>query len=181
MQDEFYVPKVDPRPADQRELDAVGTKRDRSERWILAVLLAEPHRWHGLVDRVHVTDFTDPARRKLADLYWQQQQDEGERVFNEFLDVLRASASSGQSPEVASLAVELLAELEDPTTAPDAAPKPGVLLAEAVRLLDEVRAGGERDKLVADLRRNSAGADGAAVLRELAERAGRPDMRRIGS
>jgi hypothetical protein len=47
--------------------------RDRSERWILAILLAEPHRWLELQQQVHPPDFVDPSRRQLAEVYWQQQ------------------------------------------------------------------------------------------------------------
>ncbi len=110
-----------------------------------------------------MTDFTDPARRKLADLYWQQQQDEGEPVFNEFLDVLRAASDEDGSADLPSLAVELVTEL-DGQTAADEGPAGGPLLADALRLLDEIRAGEERDKLMAQLRRTS-GADADAPNR----------------
>ncbi len=158
------------------------TARDTAERWILAVLLSEPHRWSGLVDRVHVTDFLDPARRKLADLYWQQQQDEGEPVFNELLGLLQAASEEEGSHDLASLAVGLHDELADRTADPDAGVDAGTLLAEALRLLDEIRSDGERDKLVAQLRRTSGAAvDAAESLRQLQERARRPDLRRVRS
>ena len=54
------------------------TARDRSERWILGVLLVEPQRWFDVQKNVHVSDFTDEPRRKLAEIYWQHHQDEGE-------------------------------------------------------------------------------------------------------
>ena len=85
------------------------TAQEKSERWILAALLSEPHLWAGLIG-VDVTDFTDPARRLLAEVYWQHQRDEGEPAFNEFLDVLRAA--SPPEVDLATLAVELLGDLE---------------------------------------------------------------------
>jgi hypothetical protein len=175
---------------------AVRSARESAERWILAVLLAEPGRWHGLVDRVHVTDFTADDLRRVAEIYWQHQQDEGEPVFNEFLDQLRAASEAGVEGgvDLAGLAVELVADL-DAMTGPSSDDKPGMevgrLLTDAVSLLEEMRAGGERDKLVADLRRTSdaeattppaqVAAAAAESLRQLQERARRPDLRRVGS
>ena len=161
------------------------TARDRAERWILAVLLSEPQRWAGIVDQVHVADFTDPARRRLAEVYWQHQQDEGEPNFNEFLDVLRgASDGDAGAPNLATLAVELMDDL-DVKGEDEELIEPAVLLQEALKLLAELRAGGERDKHLADLRRTSGAAaePGAASesLRQLQERARRPDLRRVGS
>ena len=161
------------------------TARDRAERWILAVLLSEPHRWHGVMDKVHVSDFTDPARHRLAEVYWQHQQDEGEPNFNEFLDVLREASAD---LDLATLGVELLADL-DVAGGEDGGPvPPAVLLQEGLKLLVEDRAGDERDKLVADLRRISGAEPGATTsvaasesLRQLQERARRPDLRRVGS
>ena len=158
-----------------------ATARDRAERWILAVLLAEPHRWAGVIDRVHVSDFTDDARRRLAAVYWQQQQDEGEPVFNEFLDVLRAATEADGSSDLPSLAVGLLTELEERTAEPDAGITPDTLLAEALGHFDEIRDREKRDKQFAQLQRTSGAAVDAESLRQLSARAGRPDMRRIGS
>ena len=159
------------------------TARDRAERWILGVLLAEPHRWAGLVDKVSVLDFTDPARRAVAEAYWQHQQDEGEPAFNEFLDVLHAASTP--DADLATLAIELLAEFGELTGSEETPVDAGELLQTAVALLDEKRAGGERDKLVADLRRTSGVAEGDSAatesLRQLQERARRPDLRRVGS
>ncbi len=163
--------------------------REASERRILAVLLAEPHRWHGLVGQVGVSDFTDAACRPLAAAYWQHQQDEGEPVFNEFLGVLAEASTppaedGSGAVDLADLAAGLMAEFngltggETPITA-------DALLADALAYLAEMRAGGERDKLVADLRRNSGVEPGPATatesLRQLQERARRPDLRRVGS
>ena len=81
------------------------TASDQSERWILAVLLAEPHRWHAVQNVVGVNDFKDEAHRRLAEVYWNHQRDEGEPVFSEFL-------SSLPSPVLAELAVNLIGEFE---------------------------------------------------------------------
>ena len=161
------------------------TARDVAERRLLAVLLAEPHRWAELVDKVHVTDFTDGARRRLAELYWQHQQDEGEPAFNEFLDVLRAGSDPGPDGnaecDLAGLAIELVTELDELTGGDETPAEPSELVRQSIKLLDEMRAGGERDKLVAQLRRTSgAEADAAESLRALQERARRPDLRRVG-
>jgi DNA primase catalytic core len=161
------------------------TARDRAERCILAVLLAEPHRWAGLVDKVHVTDFTDPQRLRLAELYWQQQQDEGEPVFNEFLDVLRAASTpteeGGSSDDLVDLAIGLDAELTARVGQEDAPVETAVLLNESVALIEEMRSGGEQAKLMAQLRRTSGTSVDAESLRRLSERAGQPDMRRLGT
>ena len=50
---------------------------------------------------VQPVDFADGPRRRLAEVYWDHQRDEGEPVFNEFLGVLT-------DPEVKELAVRLL-------------------------------------------------------------------------
>src|SRR6185437_12478751 len=77
----------------------------RAERRILGILLAEPSRWMDVQQTVHVQDFTDDLRRRLAEVYWQHQRDEGEPVLNEFLGVLN-------DDELKELAVELVDEAE---------------------------------------------------------------------
>ena len=44
------------------------TARDRAERWILGILLADPGRWHDAQQEVSPNDFADPVRRKLAEI-----------------------------------------------------------------------------------------------------------------
>jgi DNA primase len=145
--------------------------RDRSERWILAILLAEPHRWFELQQQVHPPDFTDDARRQLAELYWRQQQDEGEPVFSEFLGTL-------EDPAVANLAVELVEEFDSLTDA-------DARLKEAIAFLDEKRRGAEHEKQMAQLRRKDVaivpGGSDDDPLRKIQEAARRPDLRRVGS
>ncbi len=144
---------------------------DVSERWILAILLAEPHRWSELQQQVHPADFTDSARRKLAEMFWQQQQDEGEPVFSEFLGMLN-------DQEAATLAVELVEEF-DSLTDVDAR------LKDAIGFLEEVRRSAEKEKHMAQLRRTNVTASPGGTeddpLRKLQETARRPDLRRVGS
>ncbi len=61
---------------------------ERAQRWVLGVLLAEPSRWHNVQQVMGVEDFSEEARRQLAQIYWDHQRDEGEPVFNEFLAAL---------------------------------------------------------------------------------------------
>jgi hypothetical protein len=146
--------------------------RDRSERWILAILLAEPHRWSKLQQQVHPPDFVDPDRRQLAEVYWRQQQDEGEPQFNELLGNL--------SDPVAELAVELIKEFESLGDA-------DARLKDAIEFLDEMRRSAEQEKQMARLRRttaedqNSPGGTEDDPLRKIQETARRPDLRRVGS
>ncbi len=172
---------------------APATARERAERCILGVLLAEPHRWAELCSKVNVTDFTGSRHGRLAELYWQQQQDEGEPVFNEFLDVLRAASMPTDDGEatgttmgeptadLADFAIELVQEVEARTNHAEAPVEAAELLRESVALLDEIRRGGEKAKLMAQLRRTSGASVDAESLRQLSERAGRPDMRRLGT
>jgi DNA primase len=156
-------------PARSRSAERL-TARDRSERWIMAVLLVEPHRWFDVQQNVHLTDFTDETRRKLAEIYWHHHQDEGEPKFNELLGTLT-------EPEVAELAVELVEEFD---TFDDAETQ----LNEAIALLKEMSGREEQQKLLAELRRTNdiaplSGEDDP--LRKLQEKARRPDLRRVGN
>ena len=64
------------------------TARQRAEGFILGLLFAEPGRWHRIQQELKPGDFTDEALRQIAEVFWQHLQDEGEPVFNEFLDLL---------------------------------------------------------------------------------------------
>jgi DNA primase len=128
---------AEPIPVRSTELFA----RDRVERWILAVLLNQPGRWHHVQLTVHPGLFTDPVRKQLAELYWEHQTHEGEPVLNDFLGAL-------VDPEVAQLAVDLVAEFE---TLGD----PDIRLKEAVAYFDQMRATELSSKHLADLRRTS--------------------------
>jgi DNA primase len=158
------------------------TAQDRAERWILGILLVEPRRWHEVQQHVGVADFTDDARRRLAELYWGHQRDEGEPVFNEFLGVL-----SGD-PVLTELAVELVDEVEALLASESSGDgEASVLertLADAVRHLNEMRSRREEQKLVAELRRTSDAPlpeqDEVSLLRKLQDMARTPDLRRAG-
>jgi len=99
--------------------------------------------------------------------------------------VLRAAsapaADGSPAHNLSELAIELVTELRELTGVEEPPAEPGELLEQSIKLIEEMRAGGERDKLVADLRRTSgAESDGVNSLRELQERARRPDLRRVG-
>jgi DNA primase len=158
------------------------TARDRSERWILAILLNEPHRWNQVQHDVAVEQFADPDRRQLAEIYWHHQRDEGEPAFNEFLAGLT-------DPNLQSLAVSLIEEF-------DGLYEPETRLKEAISFLGDEKRRDDENKHLASLRRtnsagNSASNDGSAgetsaadpneMLRKLQEKARKPDLRRTGS
>ena len=141
--------------------------RSRAELQILGILLMQPGRWAEVQRTVHVEDFTGEPHRKLAELYWNHQRDEGEPVFNEFLGVL-------QEPELAELAMAAVEEVE-------ALADPDQVLAESLAYLERLRRVNEEQKLVAALRRTSDGSselDEVALLKELTESRRRPDLYR---
>jgi DNA primase len=145
------------------------TADDRAENWILAVLLAEPSRWQDVQQHVSPADFTDAVRFRLAQAYWSHQRDEGEPVFREFLATL-------DGPEMATLAVELIDEVEQ-LDAEQA-------LRDALAHVVAARMRKNEAELMARLRRKSpqtTEADEVSLLAQLQEQVRRPDMRRTGS
>ena len=172
-------------PSSRRFLSA----QDRAERWVLGILLLEPHRWKQVQRTLNPMDFTDATRRRLAEIYWQHQRDEGEPVFNEFLGLLHDGSRAGDPPpsdgaaapsaeELIGLAVEAVDEVE-------ALADVETTLSEALAHLESVRSQRDEQKLMAELRRTSeepsneneqAGID---LLRRLQEKARRPDLRRV--
>jgi DNA primase len=152
------------------------TAQDLAERQILGILLTQPGRWHATQQAVHVADFTDAARRALADVYWAHQRDEGEPVFNEFLSQLAESPTS-QKMGLSELAIELLEEAEALPNVDDA-------LKGALLHLEEARRRRENEKLTAQLRRTDeqlGEQDEVSLLKKLQEKARQPDLRRVGS
>lgn len=150
---------------------AVGplTALDRAERTILGVLLIEPTRWSNLQQHIHVEDFTNSDRQRLARLYWDHQRHEGEPLFSEFLGALTAA-------ELGTLGVEMVEEaeaLEDKDTA----------LMEAVDHLKAEKARQEQQKHLAALWRTKqekvTEEEEIARLRAYFKNI-RPDMRRVG-
>jgi DNA primase len=151
------------------------TAQDLAERHILGALLSEPQRWHHVQQSVHVEDFTDAARRRLAEVYWSHQRDEGEPVFNEFLSQLGEIDESQTG--LAELAIELVEEAEALPGLDDA-------LKGAVLHLEENRGRRENQKLTAQLQRKDehlGEQDEVSLLRKLQEKNRQPDLRRVGS
>lgn len=146
------------------------TARDRAERWIMAILLGEPQRWFDVQQTVHLADFADPECQVLAEIYWNHQRDEGEPVFNEFLGTLPAATA-----ELAVMLMEQYQEFDDCDAR----------LNDALAMLAESRESDDQNKLLAALRRtdvqagNGTGDDDS--LRQMQERARRPNLRRVGS
>jgi DNA primase len=184
-------------PAPPRPLDAIA----RAERWILGILLLEPHRWARVQRHVHVENFAaGSVNRRLAEVLWDHQRHEGEPVFNEFLGLLADS-----DPALAEAAVEAVDEVERLASSPaspgaadadasDDRPDREQVLAEAVAHLERVRTAWEGQKLLAQLRRRTdeRGPEGApenaaenkdrdevVLLKQLQEKARQPDLRRV--
>ncbi|HTL30430.1 MAG TPA: DNA primase [Tepidisphaeraceae bacterium] len=144
---------------------------DWAENWILGVLLNAPEHWHDVQQYVHVEDFSNAARRKIAELYWSHQRDEGEPVFNEFLSALN-------EPGLRDLAIRLVEEAEGIENVAQT-------LADAIKHLQATRDRQNERKLVAELRRTSQQKPTVEaeidLIKKLYENARRPDLRRSGS
>jgi DNA primase len=132
--------EVTPAVAEEPEVK-IPRDRELAERQMLGILLKEPERWHKIGLKVHAEDFQARTQRKLAETYWQHQQDLGEPVFSEFLGVL-------DDPAVKSLAVELM-EFAEALEVVDET------LKGALDFLEEEKKRKEAQKQLADLRRIS--------------------------
>src|SRR5213075_315518 len=119
-----------PRPVDGRSL---------SESQVLGVLLLQPQRWANVQTVVSVGDFTDSRLKAMAEVYWNHQREEGEPVFNEFIDSLKEA-------ELKSLAIELADAVEELDLE--------VTLSGALQYLTESKRRVEEQKIVAALRRD---------------------------
>ncbi len=147
--------------------------RQRAESMILGILLQDPSRWNDVQQVMQPAAFTDENLRRLAEIYWQHQQDEGEPVFNEFLGLLDEGLKT--------VAIQCLEEARTAT-------EPLVLLQASLEHLQQERQRGEERKLIAQLRRTSDETPNPAVdlaadidaLRQLQEKARKPDMKRVG-
>jgi DNA primase len=153
---------------------AIGlTARQRAEGFILGLLFAEPGRWHRIQQELKPGDFTDESLRRIAEVFWRHLQDEGEPVFNEFLDVL-------SDVELKSIAVKWADEVSG---LPDKEEYLGHSLGHIMRERDieEIRT------LVVECRRRDEqspaekGDRSAEIdtLRKLQEKARIPDMKRV--
>jgi DNA primase len=149
----------------------MGHQRD--EGFILGLLLSDGARWHDVQQHLHPADFTDEILRRIAELLWQYQQDEGVPSLNEFLSEL-------QDPVLKGVAVKWVEEV---TAAVDAE----AVLEMSLAHLAARRQREELDKLVSELRRNRERASEEAedlsadidTLRKLQEKARRPDLKRV--
>jgi hypothetical protein len=155
--------------------------RDRAERWILGILLTHPDRWHATQRAIGVNDFTDDARRQLAEVYWAHQRDQGEPVFNEFLGSL-VDPSGADAPradglplsDLAQLAVEVVEEIE-------ALEHSDAVLAESLLFIEQDRQRRDQRKLLAEVRRTDgqiSEQDEVELFRKIQEKARQPDLRR---
>jgi hypothetical protein len=118
--------------------------------------------------QIQPTDFSDENRRKLAEIYWEQQRHDGEPQFNALLGLL-------DDPQLKELALSLFEEVE-------ALSNVDQMLEDALAHLQKSRRRTDQNKLVAQLRRSDSPAeDEAELLRKLQERAREPDIRRSGS
>jgi DNA primase len=131
----------------------VSAARELAERQMLGILLLEPGRWDKVKLSVHPEDFAG-RRRRLAEIYWQHQQDEGEPVFAEFLGLLEDPGLKEAAVELVELA-QMLPEGKVEET-----------LSGVVHFLDEERRRLQEQKQLAELRRisqQSAGSEDVDV------------------
>ena len=144
--------------------------RDRAERWLLGVLLNHPARWHDVQIAVQPQDFSAGPIRRVAELYWDHQRNEGEPSLMEFVSVLEEAGDEG-TVSAALEAAKAVEEFGDP----------GRVVEDT---LDYFRAGrrrAESDQLLARSRRGErSGGEREEVdlLRQLQERAKRADLHR---
>jgi DNA primase len=118
------------------------TTLERVERWILGALLLEPQRWAAVQRELQPEAFGEGLSRKLAEIYWNYQREEGEPVLSEFLGLL-------DDPALVELAISAVDEVEK-------FPDLQVTLDEALVHLGPVRmAREERRKLIAQSKRTS--------------------------
>jgi DNA primase len=125
-------------PDDQRPPNPT----ERAQRWVLGVLLVEPQRWTAVQRDLQPADFDEGTLRKLAEIYWAHQREEGEPVMSEFLGLLGDAALV----ELAIACVDEVESLQDMQ----------VTLTEALMHLGPVRrAREERKKLIAQSKRTN--------------------------
>jgi DNA primase len=151
-------------------LPKIPLAQELAERQLLGILLKEPQRWHKIGMLVHPEDFGDLKHRRLAETYWQHQQDLGEPVFSEFIGLLNADSEK-------ELAV-LLHETADELTALEET------LSGALNFMANEKGRREREKKLAEVRRMSQ--EGAAPealkqsFEEFVKNNQTLDLRRLG-
>jgi DNA primase len=165
------APHVEP-----RRKPGVLSARDRAECWILGVLLLEPGRWQRVQLLISPEDFTDDRRRRLAEVYWNYQRDEGEPEFRDLLTFLGDPAVSGDEAsgnDLRSLAIEVTAEVEGFA---ERQLDFESTLASAMEHLNKTRQHQEKQKLIQTLRGEEAlnAEQQVDLLRQLQDRARKP-------
>lgn len=143
--------------------DGSETADQRAAAWIIGILLEDPSLWSEVQTRVLLEDFPEGPHRRLAELYWNVQRDEGEVVFSELISRL--------DPECAELAIrsqQQCAEFADPA----------VLLRDAMDYMTAARRSREEQARISAMRRTGASADEVELLKVMQERARVPDLRR---
>lgn len=168
-----------------RPPNAPLTARDRAERWVLGLLLLEPHRWPAVQVHVHVEDFGDARHRRIAEVYWAHQRDEGEPVFNSFLELLREQTND---PSLTELTVQLVDEVEglssDDESQDARRAKLDEMLDGSLKFFAELKEARERQKLFASLQRTSeeklSEQDELSLLEALVKKNQSPNLRRLG-
>lgn len=148
----------------------VPDARERAERQIIGVLLAEPKRWLAVQLSLGPEDFAHEGVRPLAEKYWSHQRDEGEVVFREFLDTL----SDASLKELAVELLELGESLADETTTLDAT------LDGAISYLAEQRERRRQEKALAAVKAQGNASPEAEIelVQKLLE-GRKPDLRRV--
>ena len=149
------------------------TARQRAEGFILGLLFTEPVRWHKIQQELNPGDFMDEALRQIATVFWQHLQDEGEPVFNEFLDLL-------SDVELKSVAVRWADEVSGSIEREK-------YLSDSLRHIMRDRENALQGKLMMDLRRTNeqqgSEADSRSsdidALRKVQEKARIPDLKRV--
>lgn len=117
------------------------TPTERASRWVLGVLLLEPQRWAKVQRELQPDAFDEGLIRRLAEMYWNHQRDEGEPVLSEFLGAL------GEDADLVELAISCVDEVEKLQDLE-------LTLSEALVHLGPVRKGHEeRRKLIAQSKR----------------------------
>jgi DNA primase len=151
--------EVPPSPPVRRSL----TAQERAERQLLGVLLLEPGRWFAVQKVLGLETFVDDQHRRLAEIYWAHQQDEGEPVFHELLGLLPDDSLK----ELAVVSVDEVEALGDPE---------GVFQS-ALTFFHEIQ--GRKHSGHAE--RNNSGQrdeDDVQLLQKLSEQARQPNLRR---
>ena len=159
----------------------ISVARDRAERQILGLLLTEPHRWHEVQVNLHVEDFLNPRHRRIAEVYWSHQRDEGEPVFNQFLDLLN-------DPNLTELAFELVNDIEGLSGSIEVVEEQLTVLNQtldqALGFLTQAKHDVAQQKLLATLRRtndeNASGQDDLSLFEALVKNNQSTNLRRLG-